>query len=102
MKITDFIPQIKTDNKIQKVSEGRDAAKVSSGSPVGTDKVELSASSLDVQKMKEIIQDTPEVRTDKVQALKAQIERGEYEVDSYQVADKMLMGFLAESGPGEE
>ena len=102
MKISDFMPQIKAENKIQKVSEGRDAAKVSSGSAVGNDRVELSASSLDVQKMKEIVQGTPDVRMDKVQALKAQIEQGEYEVDPYRVADKMLMNFLSESGPNEE
>ena len=35
---------------------------------------------------------------DRVQALKEQIERGEYEVDPYRVADKMLMNLLSESG----
>jgi negative regulator of flagellin synthesis FlgM len=102
MKISDFMPQIKTENKIQKVKEGQDSAKVSSGSSVGNDRVELSAGSLDVQKMKEIIQEAPTVRLEKVQALKTQIENGEYQVDSYRVADKMLMNLLFESRPGEE
>ena len=35
---------------------------------------------------------------DKVQALKAQIESGDYQVDPYRVADKMLMNLLSESG----
>ena len=102
MKISDFIPQIKAENKIQKVKESSDSAKVSGGAAVGTDRVELSAGSLDVQKMKEIIQETPTVRMDRVQALKAQIENGEYEVDPYRVADKMLMTLLSESGSSSE
>ena len=99
MKISDFIPQIKTDNRVQKAKD----KPISEASAVttGTDRVELSASSIDVQKMKMIIQDTPSVRMDRVQALKQQIERGEYQVDPYRVADKMLINLLAESGlPG--
>ena len=97
MKITDFIPQVKADNKVQKVNESQDTAAVSSGTSVGSDRVDLSASSLDVQKMKDILQETPSVRMEKVQALKVQIERGEYEIDSFRVADKMLMNLLEES-----
>lgn len=96
MKISDFVPQIKTDNKVQK-TKGKapvDATNAASGG----DKVQLSAGSIDVQKMKMIIQDTPSVRMDRVQALKQQIERGEYQVDPYRVADKMLMNLLAEGG----
>lgn len=96
MKISDFVPQIKTDNKVQKAKAkpSTDAVGASSGS----DRVQLSASSVDVQKMKMIIQDTPAVRMDRVQALKEQIERGEYQVDPYRVADKMLMNLLSEGG----
>jgi negative regulator of flagellin synthesis FlgM len=100
MKISDFVPQIKTDNRTQKAKD-----KPISGASVvqaGTDRVELSASSIDVQKMKNIVQDTPAVRMDRVQALKEQIERGEYQVDPYRVADKMLINLLSESGlPGQ-
>jgi len=99
MKISDFVPQIKTDNRVQKAKE-----RLTTDSLVGTsassetDRVRISASSVDVQKMKKIIQDTPAVRMDRVQALKEQIERGEYQVDPYRVADKMLMNLLAEDG----
>ncbi len=98
MKITDFVPQIKTENKVQKAKESLKTDVSSAASPTGSDRVELSTSSLDVQKMKGIIQDTPSVRMDRVQALKEQIERGEYQVDPYRVADKMLMNLLSESG----
>ncbi|MDD5759032.1 MAG: flagellar biosynthesis anti-sigma factor FlgM [Desulfobulbaceae bacterium] len=100
MKISDFVPQIKTDTRVQKAKE----RPISDTSAVagGADRVELSASSIDVQKMKMIVQDTPAVRMDRVQALKEQIERGEYQVDPYRVADKMLINLLSESGlPGQ-
>lgn len=96
MKISNFFPQIKTDLKVQK---SRESSAVSSNTPssvLDADRVELSTSSLDVQKMKGILKDTPEVRQDRVQELKAQIERGEYKVDPYKVADKLLMNLLSE------
>ena len=103
MKISNFVPQIKTDNKVQKTRGGPEVNETTAAKPAsGTDRVELSASSLDVQKMKGIIQETPSVRMDRVQALKEQIERGEYEVDPYRVADKMLMNLLSESGIMED
>lgn len=100
MKISDFVPQIKTDNRVQKAKDRLTTD--ATGTTTGTDRVQLSASSIDVQKMKMIIQETPDVRMDRVQALKEQIERGEYQVDAYRVADKMLMNLLSESGlPGQ-
>ena len=99
MKISDFIPQIKTENKVQKAKDK--PMSETSAPTIGTDSVALSANSIDVLKIKMIIQDTPSVRMDRVQALKQQIERGEYQVDPYRVADKMLINLLSESGlPG--
>ena len=98
MKITDFVPQIKTENRAQKVKDRPAIDAPTTTATTGADRVELSASSIDVHKMKMIIQDTPAVRMDRVQALKEQIERGEYEVDPYRVADKMLINLLSESG----
>ena len=101
MKISNFVPQIKTDNKIHK-TKANPTAEISSTQTPSGDQVHLSSSSVDVQKMKSIIQETPSVRMDRVQALKEQIERGEYQVDPYRVADKMLMNLLSESGIADE
>jgi negative regulator of flagellin synthesis FlgM len=101
MKISDFVPQIKTDNKVQKTKE-KPAAELSPTQTTSGDRVQLSSGSVDVQKMKSIIQETPSVRMDRVQALKQQIENGEYQVDPYRVADKMLMNLLSESGIADE
>lgn len=102
MKISDFIPQIKTDNKIQKAKSSSSSVLSPTQSAAGVDQVKISAGSLDVQKMKGIIQNTPDLRMDRVQALKEQIERGEYQVDPYRVADKMLMNLLSEGGVSSE
>jgi len=100
MKISDFVPQIKLESRVQKAKDK--TVPVGSPAAANTDRVELSASSVDVQKMKMIIQETPSVRMDRVQALKNQIERGEYQVDPYRVADKMLINLLSEGGlPGQ-
>ncbi len=100
MKVTDFSPQIKSTDKVEaKKVKGSALDKTGSPSSVkGSDRVELSASSAEVQKMRGILQETPSVRSDKVQALKEKIERGEYQINAYDVADKMLMSLLSDSG----
>jgi negative regulator of flagellin synthesis FlgM len=54
------------------------------------DKVELSAQSKEMQKIHEVLQTTPDVRAEKVAALKKRIEEGQYEVDSEALAEKMI------------
>jgi len=104
MKLSNLFPPIKTE------SQTKTAAKKSPIQPgegtaapraAGPDRVELSTGSLDVQKMKNILQETPPVRLEKIQALKEQIDRGEYQVDPYRVADKMLMDLLGEHLPSD-
>jgi negative regulator of flagellin synthesis FlgM len=68
----------------QRISE---KAKDQSPSP---DKVELSAQSKEMQKIHEVLQATPDVRAEKVAALKKRIEEGRYEVDSEALAEKMI------------
>ena len=99
MKLTSVFPQIKTDNKVQsKRSEGVAGTKAAAGgTPVGADRVELSAATQDVQKAQEILQQTPAVRTERVAALRQQIERGEYEIDSRKIADKMLFSLISDN-----
>lgn len=98
MKLSNLFPQIKAD-KIQ-VKKAQGAASVKgpdAGAAVGADRVDLSASSLDMQKIKDILAETPAVRTEKVQSLKEQIERGEYEVDPHEVADRMLWSLISDN-----
>ncbi len=102
MKLSNLFPPLKTESSKTDAPKKKAVEDASTGASTAqqaaeTDQVKLSANSLDVQKMKSILQETPAVRMEKVQALKEQIERGEYQVDSYRVADKMLMDLLSEN-----
>lgn len=97
MKLTGIFPQVKTEKVPLKRSEGEVASKADAGNTVSADKVELSAGSLDVQKAKDILAQTPDVRVDKVQALKEKITGGDYTVDPHRLADNMLANLLSES-----
>jgi negative regulator of flagellin synthesis FlgM len=95
MKLTDVVAQIQTENKI-KVKKSNQAEETAAGNVAANDSVSLSSGSRDVQKIKEILLETPDIRTEKVAELKARIESGEYQVDSRQLADKMLADLLDE------
>ena len=98
MKLTDVVSQIRTETKIE-VKKAREAGKVASDNKAeSTDTVALSAGSREVQKMRQIIDETPSVRADRVETLRRQIENGEYQVDSRDIADKMLASFMADEG----
>lgn len=96
MKLTGIFPSIKTDKVQGKKSEGSAPAKADNTAQP-TDRVVLSAGSQDVQKARAILEQTPEVRADRVLALKEEIARGEYQIDPYQLADKMMGSLLSET-----
>jgi len=95
MKITDAVAPLKTDNKIDvRKSKTEDVSR--SNAAEKSDRVELSSGSRDAVKMNEILQSTPPERAEMVEELRAQIESGEYAVDSREVAGKMLLNLLSE------
>jgi negative regulator of flagellin synthesis FlgM len=97
MKLTGIFPQVKTEKVQLKKSGGEVASNADSGKTIPADKVELSAGSQDVQKAKAILAQTPDVRVDKVQALKERIADGDYTVDPHRIADSMLTSLLSET-----
>ena len=96
MKVGPISPQIRTD-RVDRTRKSTSTNQVNTTQSIETDRVELSASSREVQKMKGIIEETPAVRQERVQALRDQIQQGEYQVDPYQVADKMLISLLSDN-----
>jgi len=63
---------------------------ISAPSNVVTEKVDLSAKAKDIQQIKQLVDQTPDVREKKVQELKSQIDNGSYKVNSANVAEKMM------------
>jgi negative regulator of flagellin synthesis FlgM len=98
MKLSNLFPQIKADKvQVKKTRETSPTETANQGGTSGTDRVELSSNPVDVQKMHEIIQQTPEVRAERIQALKEQIAKGDYSVDPYKVADKLLISLMQDN-----
>ncbi len=96
MKLTGIFPPVKTE-KVQVRKSEDSAAATPEKSAQPTDRVVLSAGSLEVQKAKDILEQTPDVRMERVQALKEEIARGEYQVDPRRLADKMMGSLLSET-----
>jgi len=59
-------------------------------------RVELSEQSKGAQKAADVARKTPEVRWEKVAALKEKVAAGEYQVDPQDVADKIVKHLLSE------
>jgi negative regulator of flagellin synthesis FlgM len=63
---------------------------VTGGAAIATERVDLSAKAKEFQQIRQILDETPDVRDDKVRELKDQIQSGNYAVDSGKIAAKML------------
>jgi negative regulator of flagellin synthesis FlgM len=70
------------------------AAGNSSATPATS--VELSGRAKEIQQVRKLVENAPDVREDLVNALKAQIESGEYKVSGEEVADLMIRRALAD------
>lgn len=68
-----------TTNKSNKLERGKRA-----------DELNISSAARDFQIAMEQVKKQPEVRAEKVEALKKQIEAGNYTVDAKQIAEKMV------------
>lgn len=91
MKISDiqnqieYIKNITHQTKEPGISASKEKEKL-----LSKDNVVLSSRSKEMQKIYETLKETPEVRSDKVAALKKAIQEGKYKVDSQQLAEKIL------------
>jgi negative regulator of flagellin synthesis FlgM len=101
MKIPDvnqkaqIIQYVNQQTRINPVEKNQVAA-AGGASLAPVDRVELSTSSRMIQKIQEAAQAAPDVRAEKVAALKKQVADGTYQVSSEDIAGKMLKDFLLE------
>lgn len=99
------IPDLKNDPTIQYLNQGNKVTlpekppALPEGQKPGAagDKVEISSQSRELQKMQDILAQTPDVRSEKVAAIKKAIEEGRYQVNAENVAQKMIQEILVES-----
>ena len=98
MKITDIkgleVEQVAT-KQADKVSQaqGQPQPEKSGGEE---DVIHLSPQSRLMQKASDVVYQTPEVRAEKVSALKDPVQQGTYEVDSQKVANSLITEMIKE------
>lgn len=81
-------------NQISQIYGVNGKMKTSQASRVSkTDKVEISSFGRDLQIAKQAVANSPDVRTDKVEQLKSQIQNGTYNVDADSFAEMLLQKF---------
>ena len=63
----------------------------------GTENIVLSSKAKDIQKAHEVLKNSPDIRVDKVNRVKAEIAEGRFHVDSDELAEKILKDIITES-----
>jgi len=81
--------------KVQEANKNQQQPAVKKGEqpaerPAADDKISLSSSAKEIAELKKMIDQLPDVREEKVAAIKKAIESGTYNVDSMKVAEKIL------------
>ena len=77
-------------NNIEREDKAKKAAGKHSGAANIEDKATLSSDSLDIWALKSQALASPEVRQDKVEALRQQVQSGQYKVDADEIAKSIL------------
>lgn len=86
---------LKQIHRLYESQQRRRAAAGAGASGQAPDKVELSTESRAIEAAQRAIEAAPEVRMELVNRLKDALARGEYDVDSREVARKVLANLLA-------
>ena len=69
--------------------------KISSSS--STEQVAISSKAKDIQQATKAVNDTPDIRIEKVERIKDQLENGNYHISSDKLAEKVLQNIITES-----
>ncbi len=74
------------------VQTHRTAKPGESGANPGSDRIELSVRSREIQHVDELISSTPDIREARVEQIRGAVESGTYNVKAEKIADKILGG----------
>jgi negative regulator of flagellin synthesis FlgM len=79
-------------NKVQDLNKNQDLEKKENAQKTESDrdKVSLSEKAKEINELKALIDGIPEIRSDKVDAIKKAIDAGTYNFDSQKIAQKIL------------
>jgi negative regulator of flagellin synthesis FlgM len=95
----DFRIKNKTIQDRIKVSDNSSAIKNQDGisSASGTEQIAISSKAKDIQKTTEVVSAAPDIRTEKVERIKNEIDKGSYHVSTENLAEKILENIITES-----
>lgn len=99
MKVSNQNPIIQSDMRTEQVRQ-REEIKTQHPQPSAPDKtsqeekVDLSQKAKEIQKIRKLAEEAPEIREEKVAELKQKIEQGGYNIKGEKVAQKILEDFL--------
>ena len=87
--IVNYTKQVSHNQKVTTLKEN-----INKNSGLSNEKVDLSERAGHLNKIREIVQKTPDIREEKVTLLRKKIASGSYNVNSQDIAGKMLKEFL--------
>jgi negative regulator of flagellin synthesis FlgM len=94
MKISGNIPidNEKSNEKLREVHKNRDIDNKDNANKAddSKDKISLSGEAKEINELKRLMNDLPDMRSDRIDALKKAIEAGNYNIDANKIAEKIL------------
>jgi negative regulator of flagellin synthesis FlgM len=94
MKIDGNVPidDGKPNEKLRELHKNRDIDNKDNANKAddSKDKISLSGKAKEINELKRLINDLPDMRSDRVDALKKAIDAGNYNIDSRKIAEKIL------------
>jgi negative regulator of flagellin synthesis FlgM len=96
MEINGTNPLIVLNNKVQRLETSQPSERALKGGVEhpDSDRLEISARSREISHLNELIQSTPDVREEKVEQIRRELEGGTYNVQAEKIAEKIIGGNL--------
>lgn len=96
MEINGNNPLIGLTKNVQRLDAAQQSDRFQKGSASSSDsdRLELSIRSLEISHIEDLIRSTPDIREDRVNQVRSQIESGAYNIKAEQIAEKIIGGNL--------
>jgi len=96
MEINGKNPLISLNNNVQRlgISQQSERAQKHGGEHSDSDRLELSVRSREISHLDELIRSTPDVRENRIEQVRREIESGTYNVKAEKIAEKIIGGNL--------
>ncbi len=96
MEINGNTPLIGLNKSVQRLDSAQKSESVQKRGQTSSDsdRIELSTRGLEYSRIEDMIRSTPDVREDRVNQVRSQIESGTYNVKAEQIAEKIIGGNL--------